>query len=453
MMQVQPTSLPIPKIVEFSVKQMEFIQEACNDNPMDDHRYNGKIGATRCGKTTLDFTWNIPYQIRIRAGMQGLTVITGVSLGTIGRNILEPMRAYWCNKGFKNVVGETKKDRDGNMYCMIFGEKVYLVGMEKINAVAKLRGSEFKYCYCDELAECNEEAFILMKSRLSLPYSRCDFTCNPESDTHWLYYFINSDIDIYIQNYTIFDNPFLHPDFVNNLCKEYAGTVYYDRYILGLWKKAEGLIYVKIANNPKDYILYEIPAKILKINIGVDFGGNGSYHTFVATGIGIGHQYVVHLESKRINGATTPDELEKHFVEFVNMIISKYTKHLINPLINVYCDSAEQVLIRGLKIAAQRARLPIGIHNAFKMEIRQRINLQTKLIGQNRLFFMHTAQTCINAYSTAVYNSKQGHEDERLDDGTTDIDTMDASEYSIEPDFKLLLQALDTSNRTQARRL
>jgi PBSX family phage terminase large subunit len=71
-----------------------------------------------------------------------------------------------------------------------------------------------------------------------------DGACNPEYPTHWLKQFIDRpDIDAYIQPYTIFDNPFLSPDFVENLCKEYAGTVYYDRLILGKWTLAEGLIY------------------------------------------------------------------------------------------------------------------------------------------------------------------------------------------------------------------
>jgi PBSX family phage terminase large subunit len=41
----------------------------------------------------------------------------------------------------------------------------------------------------------------------------------------------------------VYDNPFLPEDFVRGLEAEYAGTVYYQRYILGLWAKAEGLIY------------------------------------------------------------------------------------------------------------------------------------------------------------------------------------------------------------------
>ena len=62
-------------------------------------------------------------------------------------------------------------------------------------------------------------------------------------DSKILYDIDNPEIDAYIQKYTIFDNPFLPKEFVDNLCKEYAGTVYYKRYILGEWALAEGLIY------------------------------------------------------------------------------------------------------------------------------------------------------------------------------------------------------------------
>ena len=84
----------------------------------------------------------------------------------------------------------------------------------------------------------------MLKSRLDKPYSKFDGSCNPESPNHWLKEFIDSDeLDIYVQKYTIFDNPALSPEFVDNLCKEYEGTVFYDRYIMGEWTLAEGLIY------------------------------------------------------------------------------------------------------------------------------------------------------------------------------------------------------------------
>ena len=60
---------------------------------------------------------------------------------------------------------------------------------------------------------------------------------------HWFKTFLDSDADIYQQSYTIYDNPFLDPEIVRNLEKEYAGTVFFQRFILGEWTLAEGLIY------------------------------------------------------------------------------------------------------------------------------------------------------------------------------------------------------------------
>ena len=68
-----------------SPKQIEFVRNA-------HHRWNFKGGATRSGKTYLDFKWVIPLRIRERIGKDGLVVILGVTKSTIERNVLEPMR-------------------------------------------------------------------------------------------------------------------------------------------------------------------------------------------------------------------------------------------------------------------------------------------------------------------------------------------------------------------------
>lgn len=434
--------------IEYSEKQLIFINESLHLDPYLDYRWNIKSGATQCGKTTVDFQEVIPFRIAVRKGLPGLLTILGVSLGTIERNVLIPMRDYFASKGLGNQVSDLHKDAAGNTYVKILGQTVYLCGMLNKTAISRLRGAKFKYCYGDEVAEWNEEAFELLKSRMSLDYSCFDGACNPASNTHFLYKFIHSDIDIYLQEYTIFDNPFLGKKYVESLCKEYAGTVYYDRYILGRWVRAEGIIFRKFADKPNDYIIFDVPngMKLSHINIGVDFGGNGSYHTFVATGFARAYTNVVILESRRIEGTTTPDELDSEFVSFVKMVIDKYKEYVISNTWNVYADSAEQVLIRGLKVAAAKAHLPVNIRNAKKMEIKQRIELLTRLFGINRLFFMFTAKTAIVAYQTAVYNSQEGHEEERLDDGSTDIDTCDATEYSIEPEYKNLIDKLGGTN-------
>lgn len=211
-----------------SQKQLEFARYA-------NHRWNFKGGATRSGKTYLDFKWIIPLRIRERAGKDGLAVILGVTKSTIERNVLEPMRNLYGDK----LVGTISSDNT----AWIFGEKCYCLGAEKVSQVSKIRGASIKYCYGDEVADWSEEVFALLKSRLDKEYSCFDGTYNPQYPNHWLKKFLDSNADIFSQVYTIDDNPFLPPSFVENLKKEYAGTVFYDRYILGKWTLAEGLIY------------------------------------------------------------------------------------------------------------------------------------------------------------------------------------------------------------------
>lgn len=211
-----------------SQKQLEFARYA-------NHRWNFKGGATRSGKTYLDFKWIIPLRIRERAGKDGLAVILGVTKSTIERNVLEPMRNLYGDK----LVGTISSDNT----AWIFGEKCYCLGAEKVSQVSKIRGASIKYCYGDEVADWSEEVFALLKSRLDKEHSCFDGTYNPQYPNHWLKKFLDSDADIFSQVYTIDDNPFLPPSFVENLKKEYAGTVFYDRYILGKWTLAEGLVY------------------------------------------------------------------------------------------------------------------------------------------------------------------------------------------------------------------
>ena len=211
-----------------SQKQLEFARYA-------NHRWNFKGGATRSGKTYLDFKWIIPLRIRERAGKDGLAVILGVTKSTIERNVLEPMRNLYGDK----LVGTISSDNT----AWIFGEKCYCLGAEKVSQVSKIRGASIKYCYGDEVADWSEEVFALLKSRLDKEYSCFDGTYNPQYPNHWLKKFLDSNADIFSQVYTIDDNPFLPPSFVKNLKKEYAGTVFYDRYILGKWTLAEGLVY------------------------------------------------------------------------------------------------------------------------------------------------------------------------------------------------------------------
>lgn len=216
-------------MIRLSPKQNEYIRKA-------ERRWNLKVGAVRSGKSYVDVNYMIPARLRQVAQEPGLNLILGVSRETIERDVLQPMREMYTDR----LVGTI----NGRNIAMICGVPVYCLGAEKITQVAKIQGMSVKYCYGDEIAKWNKDVFAMLQSRLDKPYSCFDGSCNPESPGHWLKEFIDrEDIDMYLQKYTIFDNPFLPQEFVENLCKEYEGTVYYGRYIKGEWTLAEGLIY------------------------------------------------------------------------------------------------------------------------------------------------------------------------------------------------------------------
>lgn len=440
--------------MQLSKKQNEYIVNAT-------HRWNFKSGAVRSGKSYVDTAFVIPFRIRERAGKPGLNVILGVSKSSIERNVLAPMREIYTDK----LIGTINSQN----IAMVCGEPVYCLGAEKVSQVAKIQGASIKYCYGDEVAKWNKEVFQMLKSRLDKPYSCFDGSCNPEHPTHWLKEFLDNDeLDIYLQRYTIFDNPFLPKEFVEQLCKEYEGTIYYDRLIVGLWKRADGAIYKKFADNPDafrcevvDELKYDPEVRqfrkedIVSIEIGLDFGGNQSGHSFVARGYTDDYRDVIALKSRRImakdeNEDIDSNMLDKLFCEFVQEVIDQYSvidKHgdyvRYCNVEGVYYDNAETVLGNSIRNAVEKKFTWISVRKARKAAINDRIRCTVRLMGAGRFFITKDCESLQTALSDAVWDKEVKDKDERLDDGSTDIDSLDAFEYTIERDMKYLIQEVE----------
>lgn len=387
------------------------------------HRWNVKLGAVRSGKTFQDKEDIIPRRIRERAGKDGLVFIIGVTETTVERNVLRPMRDKFGN----NLVGTINKNK-----VWLFGEECYCLGAEKINQVAKIQGASIKYLYGDEVVKWNKEVFDMIKSRLDQSYSCADLTGNPEQKTHWFKEFIESDADIYVQHYTIDDNDFLSIEFKENLKKEYEGTVLYNRYILGQWCNAEGLIYKRFADNPQKYKWdkkkengeYDLPQGYTII--GIDYGGNKSGQAFVCTRISYDFKYVIALGSEKHMGDIDPDKLEQLQIEFAKKMMYKYNCDIDYML----PDNEEVVLIRGLRRAVETNNLNTLVRGCVKEPINDRIDCGRTMIAYDIFYYIEEeCDTLVESISSALWDSEK-NEDTRLDDFTTDIDTIDAWEYS-----------------------
>lgn len=367
----------------------------------------------------------------------GLYLMCAKSLTTLKRN---------CLLLLQDLVGESNFDFSvSSKEGVLFGRRVILEGANDIRSESKIRGLTLQGAYCDELTQFPEDFFAMLLSRLRMPAAKLIATTNPDTPTHWLktkYIDRADELDFLDVKFLITDNTTLPLDYVENIKREYVG-VYYDRFILGNWVIAEGLIYRNFADDTDKYTIEDIDKwleahgkRIAMLTIGVDFGGTGSATKFQATGftddwtvIALDEEYIDHKKE-----SVDPVALNRKYTAFVRRVTSKWGAG------QTRADSAEQILIRGFFNTAREMGLQTQVKNALKMPINDRIKLTLLLMAQGRLFVTKRCPHLIDAWKTAVYDSDKS-DDTRLDNGTTDIDSLDAFEYSIEPYYKQLEMA------------
>lgn len=389
-------------------------------------RINILVGAVRSGKTWISLAlWALWVAVMPKDASY---LMVGKTLTSLRRNCLDLLQSLVGTNNFTYSI-PAKEGR-------LFGRLVYLEGVNDKRAESKIRGMTLQGAYCDELTLFTRDFFVMLLSRLSMPGAKLFGTTNPDSPHHWLmkeYIERAGELNMLVMPFSIDDNTYLDPAYVKELKAEYTG-IYYDRFILGKWVAAEGLIYRQFAEDAARYTIDDVP-DIALCNIGVDFGGNGSATAFCLTGLVKGLKKVVVLKEYYHKGILSPTELEEAFVEFTKDALNHY------PVAAAFCDSAEQTLIRGLKIAAARNRLPIQVRNAKKEPINERIRFYNALMGRDRFLIHRSCRQTALALQTAVWDDKVLTKDVRLDNGSYNVDSLDAMEYSTEPYMKEILLA------------
>ena len=289
------------------------------------------------------------------------------------------------------------------------------------SSFALIQGRTLAGVLLDEVALQPRSFVEQALARCSVDGSRYWFNCNPGHPMHW---FKTEWIDdaknknVYHLHFKLEDNPSLSDEVKERYHKLYTG-VFYRRYILGEWCAAEGVCYPEFADNPQKY-KNDNPQYDF-VQIGVDFGGNKSAHAFVATGIKRG-QGICYLMSRRIEAqGVTPEKLYQHFDNFLRECKAKYPGQYGY----TFADCAEQTLIAGMA-----SRFP-GIKNSLKNPIVDRIRATNALISLGKLSYTSDCKSLVDAMLTAVWDDTK-LDDVRLDNGTSDIDTLDAAEYSWE---------------------
>lgn len=204
----------------------------------------------------------------------GLIVITGRTLQTIERNIIEPMQ----NPALFGPLARSVQHTRGASIANILGQEVHLIGAADARAEGKLRGLTARLALVDEATLLPEEFWTQLLARLSATGARLLATTNPGGPNHWLktkYLDRRHDpnLDIVSWKFTLDDNPALPETFKRSIKAENTG-MFYQRNVLGLWVAAEGAVYPMW--DPERHVIAsaDLPRMDRVLTVGIDYGDN-----------------------------------------------------------------------------------------------------------------------------------------------------------------------------------
>jgi len=391
-------------------------------------------GAVRSAKTVTSLIQWYRYIIN---SPENVFLMSGNTLGSISRNCINGDFGFIAITGGKAVP---KTDTDGSKYLLLGAKKIYYCGADNHASFKKIRGMTIGGWYADEI-QLHDKSFI--ETAFARSFASSDrvniWTLNPDIPTHWIY---KEYIDKYLEenvpgyrwfHFTLDDNPKLTEERKNEIASQFTG-VFYKRYVLGLRVRGSGGCYTSFVNNKpgeEGNIIDKIPAGIFRVTVGVDFGGNKSATAFVATGWYVENKElkIITLDELYDTENKNPETLFNNWKRFVKKIGEMYTIEM------AYVDSAEQLLKKGMN------ELNTGIRcmDAMKRAVIDRIRLADVLFAQRRKSIMRHCKHLIDAYENAQWDEKSNNES-RLDNGSTNVDSLDADEYSTERDMSMLIR-------------
>lgn len=416
----------------FSKKQRKVLNWWCRSSPVRD--YNGIIadGAIRSGKSVA---MSLSFVIWAMSEFEACNfAMCGKTIGSFRRNVLFWLKLMLRSRGYSVSEQRTEnlvivRRRNVENYFYVFGGK-------DERSQDLIQGITLAGVFFDEVALMPESFVNQATGRCSVDGSKFWFNCNPGSPAHWFktgWIDKRQDKRLLYLHFTMDDNLSLSEAVKGRYRGMYTG-VFFKRYILGEWKSADGVIYRQFADEPERFILDDVPQDIFIGTMGLDFGGNGSAHAGCLVGITRGYRSIVILDEYYRKEVIDPGTLTDDVCGFVQRSQAQVRAT------SIWCDSAETTLIKGIRIEVFARHIPVEVRNARKGEIIDRIRLCDMLMSQGRFFILRRCKHTIAALSEAVWDSKSPTRDRRLDDGSTNIDSLDALEYALEPHANRLIE-------------
>ena len=197
--------------------------------------------------------------------------ICGKTIEALRRNVISHL-PLWL-EGIYTIV----ERRTENKIIVSGGGHVntyYLFGGKDESSYSLIQGMTLAGVFFDEVALMTRSFVEQALARCSITGSKFWFNCNPENPSHWFYLeWIQKRTQknaLYL-HFTMDDNLSLAPEVKERYEKMYTG-VFYRRYILGLWVRAEGLVYPMFDRGK--HVIHTAPAYSMRHRyfVAVDYG-------------------------------------------------------------------------------------------------------------------------------------------------------------------------------------
>lgn len=283
-------------------------------------RINILEGSVSSGKTWISL---VLWAFWVRTMPENsLYMMCAKSLTALKRNCLLPLAELVGESNFTFSMAQ----KEGRL----FGRRILLEGANDARSESKIRGITLQGAYCDELTQFPRDFFTMLLSRNRKADAKIFATTNPDSPAHWLktdYIDRAEELSLLDMKFTIDDNTTLDPDYIKNIKLEYTG-IFYERFILGNWVLAEGLIYPMYQN-----VLEKPPDSVPDVWVlSVDYGTQNAFAGLL-WGRYDGVWYAVdgyYYSGRDTRIQKTDDEYGKDLETFVR----RYTDRKINVVID-----------------------------------------------------------------------------------------------------------------------
>lgn len=225
-------------------------------------------GAVRSGKTSIEMVAFVDWAMREFSGQR--FGICGKTVDSATKNIIVPYismsyakERYTLRWRRSDKLLEVRRGAVTNWF-EVFGGK-------DESSFALIQGRTFAGVLLDEVALMPESFVNQALARCSVDGARLWFSCNPDNPNHWFYkewIKRHRERNALYLHFAMTDNPALSEKTLERYQSMYSG-VFYERYILGKWVAAEGLVYPQFG---KHCISETIPRKYEKYVISMDYG-------------------------------------------------------------------------------------------------------------------------------------------------------------------------------------